>query len=76
MRRCQQDRYPPEKSAQSAPGREDGCKPLSRRRAVLRALRKESEADLRAQIRRLLALPMEERTHFLRVRLPGGGTAL
>jgi hypothetical protein len=28
------------------------------------------------QIRRLLALPMERRTHFLRVRLPGGGSAL
>jgi hypothetical protein len=48
----------------------------SRRRAALRALRTESELDLRAQIRRLLALPMAERTHFLRVRLPGGGTAL
>ncbi|MFO0759853.1 MAG: hypothetical protein U0359_25435 [Byssovorax sp.] len=46
------------------------------RRAVLAALRAESEADLRAQIRRLLALPMAERTHFLRVRLPGGGSAI
>jgi hypothetical protein len=25
---------------------------------------------------RLLALPMNKRTHFLRVRLPGGGSAL
>jgi hypothetical protein len=48
----------------------------ARRRAALRALRAESELHLREQIRRLLALPMEERTHFLRVRLPGGGTAL
>lgn len=48
----------------------------ARRRAALRALRRESEIDLRAQIRRLLALPMEQRTHFLRVRLPGGGTTL
>ncbi len=51
-------------------------KARAQRRAVLRALRAESEADLLAQIRRLLALPMEERTHFLRVRLPGGGTAV
>jgi hypothetical protein len=48
----------------------------ARRRAALRALRAASGLDLRAQIRRLLALPMAERTHFLRVRLPGGGTAL
>jgi hypothetical protein len=44
--------------------------------ARLRALRRESDAALVAQIRRLLALPIEERTHFLRVRLPGGGSAL
>jgi hypothetical protein len=29
-----------------------------------------------ARIRRLLALPMNRRTHFLRVRLPGGGSCL
>lgn len=40
------------------------------------ALRAESERDLVAMIRRLLAVPMAERTHFLRVRLPGGGSAL
>jgi hypothetical protein len=39
-------------------------------------LKKESEAALRDQIRRLLAKPMAERTHFLRSRLPGGGSAL
>jgi hypothetical protein len=47
-----------------------------RRRAQLEALRRESELDLREQIRRLLAKPMSERTHFLRARLPGGGSAL
>lgn len=46
------------------------------RSEVLEALKLETERDLREQIRRLLAKPMEERTHFLRVRLPGGGTAL
>jgi hypothetical protein len=40
------------------------------------ALRRESARALREQIRRLLARPMHERTHFLRLRLPGGGTAL
>jgi hypothetical protein len=44
--------------------------------AELAVLRKESAADLRAQIRRLLEKPMAARTHFLRVRLPGGGSAL
>jgi hypothetical protein len=39
-------------------------------------LKHEGDAALRDQIRRLLARPMAERTHFLRVRLPGGGTAL
>jgi hypothetical protein len=40
------------------------------------ALRKESERLDRERIRARLALPMEKRTNFLRVRLPSGGTAL
>jgi hypothetical protein len=47
-----------------------------RRRRQLAALRRESERDLRAQIQTLLSQPMSRRTHFLRVRLPGGGSAL
>jgi len=39
----------------------------------LEALKKESERAMVEQIRRLLALPMNKRTNFLRVRLPGGG---
>lgn len=40
------------------------------------ALRKESDRALVQQIQRLLALPPNKRTHFLRVRLPNGGSAL
>jgi hypothetical protein len=40
------------------------------------ALKKETERALIDQIRRLQALPMNKRTHFLRVRHPGGGSHL
>jgi hypothetical protein len=61
--------------------------PVSRRRYVKKrgratrakgrdARRRESARALREQIRRLLARPMHARTHFLRVRLPGGGSTL
>ena len=39
------------------------------RKAALETLKNESELALRDQIRRLLALPPEKRTHFLRKRV-------
>jgi hypothetical protein len=48
----------------------------SARRTKLEALKKETDRAEREQIRRLLALPMNKRTQFLRVRLPDGGSAL
>jgi len=50
-------------------------KPNSRK-AGLAALKKESDRAERQQIRLLMTLPMNRRTHFLRVRLPNGGSAL
>jgi hypothetical protein len=43
---------------------------------VLSQVKKENERALVDQIRRLLALPMNRRTHFLRKRLPWGGSCL
>ncbi len=51
-------------------------KPSKSRRAALAALKKENERVLIEQIRRLHALPMNKRMHFLRVRHPSGGSHL
>jgi hypothetical protein len=50
--------------------------PNRQRETVLNALRRESELALRELIRRRLALPVEKRMNFLRVRVPGGGSHL
>ncbi len=46
------------------------------RKACEAALKKETERALVEQIQRLLDLPMNKRTHFLRVRHPAGGSHL
>ena len=48
----------------------------TKRELALEAMRQVSEQELTDMIRRQLALPMHERTHFLRVRLPNGGSCL
>jgi hypothetical protein len=47
-----------------------------RRKEILDALGKENDRQLLELIRRRLALPIEQRTNFLRKRLPGGGSCL
>jgi hypothetical protein len=51
-------------------------KNIPSRQTQLAALKNESERALIDQIRRLQALPMNKRTHFLRVRHPSGGSHL
>ncbi len=51
-------------------------KQLSARKKALEALKVESERNLHDQIRRLLARPMNERTHFLRKRIGLRGSAI
>ncbi len=46
------------------------------REEQLAALKVESDLQMQELIERRLALPIEKRTNFLRVRLPGGGSAL
>lgn len=51
-----------------------GSKASRARKSSLRD--KAAEVELIEMIRRLLALPMNKRTHFLRVRGPSGGSHL
>lgn len=51
-------------------------RPPTKRQLALEAMRQASEDELTALIRRQLALPMNQRTHFLRLRLPNGGSCL
>ena len=47
-----------------------------KRKDALEVLKKESDLALMDLIRRRLALPVEKRLNFLRVRRPGGGSHL
>jgi hypothetical protein len=47
-----------------------------KRDQALTSLKLESDRQLEALILRRLALPLEARMHFLRKRLPGGGSCL
>lgn len=48
----------------------------TKREQELESMRQSSEQDLLDMIRANLALPMHKRTHFLRLRLPNGGSCL
>ena len=48
----------------------------AQRDLALETMREASEQELTLMIRRQLALPMNKRTHFLRKRLPNGGSSL
>ncbi len=53
--------------------RKPSAKKIREQEAALKAESERAQTDL---IRRLLALPMNKRTHFLRVRHPLGGSHL
>lgn len=58
------------------PSKSKKTRKLSKREQALEAMRQASEQELTAMIRRQLALPMNQRTNFLRLRLPNGGSCL
>lgn len=59
------------------PDKKGAARTISRR-CQLAALKRESEREMTELIQRRLALPIEKRTNFLRVRLPlpKGGSCL
>jgi hypothetical protein len=58
------------------PSKELSAEKKATRFEALEALKRESELALEDQIRRLLAKPMSERTHFLRRRIGIASTSL
>jgi hypothetical protein len=69
MRYCMSLKKPLKKS-------EKAPRKRTKRERELELMRQQSEQDLVDMIRANLALPMHKRTHFLRVPLPNGGSAL
>jgi hypothetical protein len=64
------------KRCMKAPRKNKRQKSGASRKKQLEALRAESDRALIDLIRRRLALPVEKRLNFLRVRIPGGGSHL
>jgi hypothetical protein len=60
----------------SEPSKNKTKRKPTRRELALEEMRQASEQELTALIRRQLALPMNQRTNFLRLRLPNGGSCL
>jgi hypothetical protein len=58
------------------PSKSNKTRKPTKRELALEAMREASERELTGMIRRQLALPMNKRTNFLRVRLPNGGSCL
>jgi len=54
----------------------NGHKKAMNREERLLGLKKIEELELIHQIKKLRSLPMNQRTHFLRKRLPNGGSCL
>jgi hypothetical protein len=58
------------------PSKNKKTRKATKRDLALEAMQQSSEQELTSMIRRQLALPMNKRTNFLRVRLPNGGSCL
>jgi len=58
------------------PSKSSKTRKPTKRELALEIMRQNSEQELIGMIRRKLALPMNKRTNFLRVRLPNGGSCL
>ena len=62
--------------SEHSPNKPKPARKPTKREIELEAMRQVWEQDLVAMIRANLALPMHKRTHFLRKRLPNGGSTL
>jgi hypothetical protein len=58
------------------PSKSKAVRKPTKRELALEVMRQAADDELIAMIRRQLALPMNQRTNFLRVRLPNGGSCL